>query len=144
MNDSPVSIHPGLNVLVVDDDPFMLELIGSMLKKLGINRCSTAQDGAGAVAMLDGLRGMPDLVITDLNMPGTDGFQLMEALASQGFKGGVILLSGMNARTLNSAALMGRFHNLNLLGVVTKPASRADLSNLIRRLPQAGARSCAA
>ena len=45
----------------------------------------------------------------------------------------VILLSGMDERTLNSAALMGRFHHLNVLGVVAKPVSRSALTELVSR-----------
>ncbi|WP_166879636.1 response regulator [Massilia mucilaginosa] len=123
-----------LHVLLVDDDPFMLELLGSMLNKMGVMRVSQAADGERGVAALDGGRSMPDVVICDIHMPGKDGFQVMEAMAASGYKGAVVLLSGMDARTLNSAALMARFHHLNVLGVMTKPVSRAALSDLLARV----------
>ncbi|NHZ42873.1 MULTISPECIES: response regulator [Massilia] len=123
-----------LHVLLVDDDPFMLELLGSMLNKLGVTRVSQAADGERGVAALASGRGMPDVVICDIHMPGKDGFQVMEAMAAGGYKGAVVLLSGMDARTLNSAALMARFHHLNVLGVMTKPVSRAALADLLARV----------
>lgn len=121
-----------LQVLLIDDDSFMLELLAAMLRKLGVNHIASATDGergAEAVAVRT-----PDLVVCDLNMPGRDGFQVMESLAAAGFKGAVLLLSGMDARTLKSAALMGRFHHLNVLGVVNKPISKPDLAALLSKI----------
>lgn len=118
-----------LHVLLVDDDPFTHELLGTMLRSLGVTRVSTASDGTRGVAALKS--SAPDLIICDLHMPGMDGFQVMEAMAGAGYRGAVILLSGMEERVLNSAALMGRFHHLQLLGVVHKPVSREALAGLI-------------
>ncbi|RSZ60241.1 response regulator [Massilia atriviolacea] len=122
-----------LHVLLVDDDPFMLELLGSMLNKMGVTRVSQATDGERGVAAMGAGRSMPDVVICDIHMPGKDGFQVMEAMAASGYKGAVVLLSGMDARTLNSATLMARFHHLNVLGVMSKPVSKAALSDLLSR-----------
>ncbi|MDM5177576.1 response regulator [Massilia sp. DJPM01] len=123
-----------LRVLLVDDDPFMLDLLGSMLDKLGLTRVSRASDGERGVAAIGGRHGVPDVVICDIHMPGKDGFQVMEAMAASGYKGAVVLLSGMDARTLNSAALMARFHHLNVLGVMTKPVSKAALAELLAKV----------
>ncbi|MDQ1812190.1 response regulator [Massilia sp. CCM 9210] len=134
---TPTKLSPplaSLHVLLVDDDPFMLELLGSMLDKLGVGRVSQATDGERGVAAIGGARGMPDVVICDIHMPGKDGFQVMEAMAASGYKGAVVLLSGMDARTLNSAALMARFHHLHVLGVMTKPVSKAALSDLLAKV----------
>ncbi len=118
-----------LHILLVDDDPFTHELLGGMLRTLGVTRVSSASDGERGVAALRS--GAPDLVICDLHMPGMDGFQVMEAMAAAGYRGCVILLSGMEERVLHSAALMGRFHHLKLLGVVHKPVSREALAELV-------------
>lgn len=120
-----------LHVLLVDDDPFMHELVGTMLRQMGVARVAVAADGERAVAAIADGRIQPDVIICDIAMPGKDGFQVMESMAERGFKGGLVLLSGMEARVLNSAALMGRFHNLNILGVVSKPIDRAALKVLL-------------
>lgn len=138
MNDftaRPAAGNDNLHVLVIDDDPFTHELLGGMLRKLGVQRIATASDGAAGLAALQG-PGTFDLVICDLNMPGKDGFQLMEAMAAKGFAGAVVLLSGMQQRVLNSAALMGRFHQLHILEVVAKPVSRDALAGLVSRARQ--------
>ena len=125
----PSTALSALSVLLIDDDPFMHELLGSMLRKLGVSRIASAADGERGLTALRG--SAPDVIICDINMPGKDGFEVMEAMAAQHFGGSVILLSGMPERVLNSAALMGRFHHLNVLGVVTKPVSKAALAALL-------------
>lgn len=123
-----------LSVQLIDDDPFTLELVGVMLRKMGVTRISMASDGERGTASIGKGWGAPDVVICDLNMPVRDGFQVMESLAACGFSGAVILLSGMDARTLHSAALMGRFHHLNVLGVMHKPVSKPDLAALLAKV----------
>jgi CheY-like chemotaxis protein len=133
------STLPYLHVLVADDDPFMLEVITGMLKNLGVAKVTTACDGAQGLSLIAQCAPPPDLVITDLNMPGKDGFQVMEYLSDQGFPGHVALLSGMDERTRNSAALMARFHHLKLLGVFAKPLSRAALAQMLLKSCAKGA-----
>lgn len=122
-----------LTVLVVDDDSFMLELLGSMLRQLGVTRVTVAADGQRGIAAFDQAVLPPDVVICDINMPGKDGFEVMEHIGLGGYRGGVILLSGMNSRVLNSAALMGRFHHLDVLAVLTKPAPRLALRDALAK-----------
>ena len=64
------------SVLVVDDDPNVLEVIADMLEDLG---CDVISAGSGADA-LDQLRHNEQIsiLITDINMPGMDGHELAE------------------------------------------------------------------
>jgi DNA-binding NtrC family response regulator len=61
-------------VLVVDDEPDMVENCVRILRRAGY-RCLSATDSQRAVALLESER--PDLLITDLKMPGLDGLALM-------------------------------------------------------------------
>ena len=61
------------NVLVVDDQPEIRNLMVEILKKRGY-QVSTASDGHDALSQFALAR--PDLVITDLTMPGLNGYQL--------------------------------------------------------------------
>ncbi len=114
---------PDLNVLLVDDDSFMLEFVTSLLRERGIRTITTASDGNKGIAAYDRARAKPNLVLCDLHMPGQDGFQLMEELARRHYSGGVILISGQEDRTLRSAKLMAQFHQLNILGALPKPVT---------------------
>jgi CheY-like chemotaxis protein len=112
----------------------MLELIGDMLRELGVKEVDTATDGTQALAALDRTETQPDLILCDLHMPGQDGFQLMASLAERGYAGGVVLISGQEARTLKSASLMGQFHELNLLATLEKPVDKRSLASALAKL----------
>jgi CheY-like chemotaxis protein len=127
MTPSPVS---SLSVLLVDDDSFMLDLISNLLAELGVKTITTAKDGRTAMHAYSA-RTPPDLVLCDLHMPGQDGFQLMEELARRHYSGGVILISGQEGRILSSATLMAQFHQLHILGALSKPVARASLAELL-------------
>jgi CheY-like chemotaxis protein len=120
--------------LLVDDDNFMLELVGDMLRELGVKEVTTASDGTQALAALDSASPQPDVILCDLHMPGQDGFQLMAALAERGYPGGIVLISGQEARTLKSASLMGQFHELNLLATLEKPIDKKSLASALTKL----------
>ena len=120
--------------LLVDDDKFMLTVLTDMLEDLGVQSVATAGSGTEAALAFDRMQPPPDLILCDLKMPGGDGFQFMEMLASRKFAGGVVLVSGMEARVLNSASLMARFHHLNMLATLNKPVSAPALGAALAQL----------
>ena len=61
-------------VLVVDDEPDMVENCARILKKAG-HQCLTATDPHAALALVEAER--PDLLLTDLKMPDMDGMELL-------------------------------------------------------------------
>jgi DNA-binding NtrC family response regulator len=61
-------------VLIVDDEPDMLENCSRILSRQGYV-CATAADGGAALAMLE--RDRPDVLLTDLKMPVMDGLTLL-------------------------------------------------------------------
>ncbi len=68
-------------VLVVDDDPDLVELVQTILeRRLGVEVLAVA-DGRAALDALDAFD--PDLVIADIEMPGMSGLELLEAIRAQ-------------------------------------------------------------
>ena len=79
-------------VLVVDDEPLILAVTASMLEDLG---CEVVTAG-NAQAALATLSADPrvEILITDINMPGMDGYELAEKAKRVREGLGMILLSG--------------------------------------------------
>lgn len=84
-----------IQVLIADDEPFIRQ--GLMLlvdwEALGFRICGQASNGTQALESIPNMR--PDLIISDIKMPGMDGLQLAQALHEQ-YGGDIkmILLSG--------------------------------------------------
>ncbi len=64
-------------ILVVDDEPSILELVSAYLKKDGYE-VSTAQDGPGGLKAARVFK--PDIVVLDVMLPGMDGIELLTRL----------------------------------------------------------------
>ncbi len=67
-----------IKILIVDDFSTMRRIIKNLLRDLGYNNTSEADDGLTALPMLQG--GNFDLLITDWNMPGMQGIDLLRAV----------------------------------------------------------------
>jgi two-component system cell cycle response regulator DivK len=63
----------GETILIVDDAPMNLQLAGAILKREGY-QIHTAEDGRQALDMLQSSR--PDLILSDIQMPGMDGLEM--------------------------------------------------------------------
>ena len=88
---------PPLNVLVIDDDEFILDVVSTNFENLGIAPPTTCSDGRIALNEIDNGTDF-DVIIVDLNMPKMDGIEVLRNLAIRGFRGGILLLSGEDAR----------------------------------------------
>lgn len=64
-------------VLVAEDDPDILELIGACLKSIDCDVVQ-AHDGQAALALIDSQR--PDMAVLDIRMPHVDGLQITRRL----------------------------------------------------------------
>ena len=71
-----------MRVLIVDDFSTMRRIIKNLLTDLGFNNTVEADDGNSALVVLR--REPVDLVITDWNMPGMSGIELLRAIRADG------------------------------------------------------------
>ncbi|RJP65533.1 MAG: diguanylate cyclase [Candidatus Abyssobacteria bacterium SURF_17] len=82
----------GCKVLIIDDDPTVLDILSTKLSAEG-HSCTAAETGENALSLARTTAF--DVVITDLNMPGIDGFTLTEVLKAKYPFIGVIAITGM-------------------------------------------------
>jgi len=107
-------------VLVVDDEPTIVEIVSRYLERAGFEALQAA-DGPEALRQADLHR--PDLVVLDLMLPGLDGIEVMRQLHERpGKRVAVILLT---ARGEESDRLVGLRHGAD--DYVVKPFSPAEL-----------------
>ena len=67
-----------MKILIVDDFSTMRRIIKNLLSDLGFNNTQEADDGSTALPMLQ--KGDFDFVVTDWNMPGMPGIDLLKAI----------------------------------------------------------------
>jgi CheY-like chemotaxis protein len=113
------------NILVVDDEPMLVEMISRCLTAKGY-RVTTANYGGKASSFLTLLRF--DVVLCDIHMPGTDGFAVLRACKELQPQTKVILCSGDTvSETVNKAFACGAD------GFLAKPFLLGELLNQISR-----------
>jgi CheY-like chemotaxis protein len=119
-----------LRILVVDDEADMRELLLAILSKCGVE-VSVAASAAAALTLLDQFK--PDVLISDIGMPGVDGYMLMQQvrqLAPQ--QGGLV-------RAIALTAYAGELNQQQALDAgfqrhVTKPVEPDELVKTIAAL----------
>ena len=84
-------------VLVVDDDPVILNMVAKMTACLGY-RTSTCQEAVDALSCLS--KAYFKLVITDYDMPFMDGLELADEIKKKYFSTRVIMMSGHSPVTI--------------------------------------------
>ena len=79
-------------VLIVDDIAAMREQYAYDIERLGQHRTITASGGAEAIQLLEAEP--VDCLILDLEMPGSDGFEVLKTMKQRGLKTPVIVYTG--------------------------------------------------
>ncbi len=119
-----VTPSEALHVLFVDDDSRMRELMSRVLTRTGFD-VTTAEDGTLALQQMK--RSLPDVVITDLAMPNTDGVELLKEIRQQWGLLPVIILTGCSP----DAAAMRRAMEFSPFTLLAKPCPTEQLIKTI-------------
>jgi EAL domain-containing protein (putative c-di-GMP-specific phosphodiesterase class I) len=120
-----------IQILVLDDEPFILGLMARMLANMGFAGVQTCDSGETALAKLNKSAGAPNLILCDLNMPTMDGVEFLRELVGQGYEGSLILVSGEDQRALNATERLAQAHGIRVLGSLHKPVSPPALDELL-------------
>jgi EAL domain-containing protein (putative c-di-GMP-specific phosphodiesterase class I)/ActR/RegA family two-component response regulator len=111
-------------LLVVDDDERIRTYIEKVGREMGYEtRSLDGPEGLGKVLQeFD-----PHAVLLDLVMPGMDGIEILKSLATRKCAVPILLMSGMDRRTLGAAQRLGREHGLRICGGMEKPFTPIQL-----------------
>jgi CheY-like chemotaxis protein len=114
---------PGVRILVVDDRPDSLALLAEVLALFGAET-RTALSADAALHELNSFT--PDVVVSDLEMPGKDGYRLLAELRAQGVTAPVIAATGNPADHRRRAAAAG------FAAFISKPSPIDVVADVVR------------
>ncbi len=124
--------HPcDLKFLVVDDFSTMRRIVRGLLKEMGCLNVDEAEDGAVALQLLKANR--YDFVVSDINMPNMNGFELLKAIKAEGGLRHIpVLMVTAEARKedIVLAAQSGA------AGYIVKPFTKATLEDKVSKILQ--------
>jgi len=128
-----------LSVLVVEDSAVQRQHVVELMQALQFGRVLQAANGLEALRVLDEQGpGQPVfLLITDIDMPGMDGIELIGRLGERRQIDNLIVMSARDPRLLETVESMGGENFLpHLLGTLPKPVTQAGLLRLLARAAQ--------
>jgi two-component system chemotaxis response regulator CheY len=120
-----------MKFLVVDDFSTMRRIVRGLLKEIGYSNVEEAEDGAVALNMLK--NGRFDFVVSDINMPNMNGFDLLKAIKEDDkLKAIPVLMVTAEARKedIVLAAQTGA------AGYIVKPFTKATLEEKVQKIMQ--------
>ncbi len=114
-------------VLISDDEPWILKALQQRINwdEIGLELVATANNGIDCLKHARNLS--PDLLITDVRMPGLTGLELAETLRKEAPDLKVILISGFADFEYARKGI-----ELGILGYLLKPIVQEELDNLLR------------
>jgi len=129
-----------LRILIVDDNPIDLELMAALARK-AMPQAAIELAADGFRALLSVGRALPDVLITDINMPHMDGFEMIRSLA-EGRAQSPRTIVAVSSLSPTEMAARGRL----LPGVhfLAKPIDEQRLAEVLRDAPVQGTQAGAA
>ncbi|MEY4748191.1 MAG: hypothetical protein RIQ60_405 [Pseudomonadota bacterium] len=126
-----MTISTDIKFLVVDDFSTMRRIVRGLLKEMGCNNVDEAEDGSVALNILKS--GRIEFVVSDINMPNMNGFDLLRAMkADDALKHIPVLMVTAEARKedIVMAAQTGA------AGYIVKPFTKATLEEKVQKILQ--------
>ena len=120
-----------MKFLIVDDFSTMRRIVRGLLKEIGYNNADEAEDGAVALNMLK--NGKFDFIVSDINMPVMNGFELLTAVkADDTLKHLPVLMVTAEARKEDIV----RAAKEGAAGYIVKPFTKATLEEKVQKIMQ--------
>jgi len=126
-----MSIPTDMKFLIVDDFSTMRRIVRGLLKEIGYNNAEEAEDGAVALNMLKNAKF--DFVVSDINMPNMNGFDLLAAVKKdESLKHLPVLMVTAEARKEDIV----RAAQDGAAGYIVKPFTKATLEEKVQKIMQ--------
>ena len=120
-----------MKFLIVDDFSTMRRIVRNLLKEIGYANADEAEDGAVALKMLQNSK--YDFIVSDINMPVMNGFELLSAVkADETLKHLPVLMVTAEARKEDIV----RAAKDGAAGYIVKPFTKATLEEKVQKIMQ--------
>jgi two-component system response regulator YesN len=115
-------------MLVADDERWIRERIISSIdwSRIGLKIAGEAADGEEALSLYRELR--PDIILTDIRMPGISGLDFLKSLTEEGLSAKVIIISGYSDFDYAQKAI-----KLGVTDYILKPVENTELINVVKK-----------
>lgn len=114
-------------LLVLEDEPSMAQLVAETAESCGYS-VTTVSDGGE-------LDSQPlaefDMLVIDLMMPMVDGVEVLRNVARSGVRPGIVLMSGLDRKTLDGARQVAQANGLHVCDVLQKPFRSSELRDVL-------------
>ncbi|HBE76711.1 MAG TPA: DNA-binding response regulator [Firmicutes bacterium] len=116
------------NVVIIDDEEWIRQLIKGLIPwdALEMKVCGEAASGIDGLELCRKVR--PDIILTDIRMPGMDGLKLLETLAQDSPAAKVIMISGYDEFSYAQQALKS-----GAFDYILKPVEETDLVAILNK-----------
>ena len=126
-----MTTNTDLKFLIVDDFSTMRRIVRGLLKEIGYNNAEEAEDGSVALNMLK--NGKFDFVVSDINMPVMNGFELLASIKKEDtLKHLPVLMVTAEARKEDIV----RAAQDGAAGYIVKPFTKATLEEKVQKIMQ--------
>jgi EAL domain-containing protein (putative c-di-GMP-specific phosphodiesterase class I) len=114
-------------ILIIDDEIDVGQFVSDAAQAMGFD-CTVTTD---AKDFLDALTPDTTLILLDLMIPEMDGIELLRLLSERKCKTGIVLMSGVGKRTLESAGQLAQVLGLSIAGHLQKPFRLTQLEEVL-------------
>ena len=118
---------PAERIVVIDDDDVILKIVSAAAEAM-LLECAAARHAEQLTELLT-----PDtrLILLDLVMPNMDGIEVLRLLGERRCRAGIVLMSGIDKRVIETAKMMARSLGLTVVGHLQKPFPITALTTLL-------------
>jgi EAL domain-containing protein (putative c-di-GMP-specific phosphodiesterase class I) len=118
-------------LLIIDDEPEISAVVAKVAKSCGYEVESTTSADEFRTLYANW---RPTHVSLDLHMPSTDGIELLRFLGAEKSAAQILVMSGFDAKVVESARRLGSERGLTMAGIMMKPVRVADLQRMLQSL----------
>ena len=120
------------NLLIVDDDPLILQTLDAFLTREGYKVRSAPN---GQMALMSAVEDPPELILLDIRLPDMDGFQVCRRLKEDPQTGHipVIMLTGHGSEEIAVEAMKAGVSDYLVKGSITSESLRLAISNALQK-----------